>query len=82
MQIYKLFSPAHIYIYYIYIYVSWEKEHKHLTKTLFDSTGSRKDAAVIGFKRYVESLSLTVQIICLPKAFRLSPSSEVFYFKK
>ena len=23
-----------------------------------------------------------MQIICLPEAFRLSPSSEVFYFKK
>ena len=33
-------------------------------------------------KIYIESKSLTVQMVCLPEAFRLSPSSEVFYFKK
>ena len=59
---------------YIYIYISWEKEHNSYEK----STRPRKDAEMIGVKIHVE----TVQMICLPEAFRLSPSSEVFYFKK
>ena len=29
---------------------------------------------------YFESSTLTVQMICLPEAFRLSPSSEVHYY--
>ena len=37
---------------------------------------------MIGVKLHVESLSLTVQMTCLTEAFWLSPSSEVFYFKK
>ena len=41
----------------------------HVTKTLFGSTGSRKDADLIGIKLHFESQSLTVQMICLSEAF-------------
>ena len=40
----------------------------HVTKTLFGSTGSRKDVDLIGIKLHFESESLTVQMICLSEA--------------
>ena len=57
---------------YIYIYIQVGRRSITSNQNLFGSTGSRKDAEMIGVVNlYVKSKSLTVQMICSPEAFRL-----------